>query len=323
MLKLLIILSAFSLMGATSCSTLPFGNTSISPKDANRYEAVFAYNCDGVAKYAVGTSTCQYNVGDKMSFTVKVPPEDGEIQVRSCRHKRAIAFTKTTGEVSIEWVQFAMEDSCPIVFSVVTQNISAFFGKIYPYVSDNSIYPKLSADFTSYCFDTETIAAGQGSYACQYPTGIDTNITFTAKKLGKYLLTGNCFSQETKDIPQNKIINLTFNKKEVGFCHTSLAMKYIDGTYEEFEGFTDHFNESYRFLPTPNIVFQDDEYKVCAPDDYVYMFVGTAVKKFGFLRSQCAYVKTAPFSIISFDKDGRISVVTVKDKESFYLNMLF
>lgn len=284
----LLLLSAVSFLGVSSCATpvLP----TITPLEANKYELAFRFECQGKDVFAVGSASCQFKEGDKMVIRIKTPKSRGEIQVRSCRHGRALDIDESKSWQTVEWVQYTREDSCPVVFSVATVDAGVQMGKIYPYVS-NDTYPPLNGKGSLYCWQSENLEKFDGQLSCQIPTGTKTNgyLELKQDKSGQYLIVSPCLPAKLTGAFQKKSppIKWSLEPFSAQFCPVSTAVKYDDGTIEEAEIYLDYFANIYRELPPPIMGERDGKSYACAPQDFKFFDLNDHGKKAGLLQGKC------------------------------------
>ncbi len=243
----------------------------LRPSESNRYEAVFQFKCGEREVLAAGTAECQYAEKELMTLKVRVPESTGEVQVRSCRRGRALQVNSYKEWHSVEWVQYSLEDSCPVVFSVTTPSGGVQLGKIYPYVYSDK-YPKLSGHGRMYCWETESVHDFRGQTSCQIPTGIKTqgHILPEATKAGEYLIAGPCLSASLRGNfePGGAPIKWAINSPLPQFCPVVAAIKYADGTSDELEFYLDFFDASYSALPPPSIEADESGAEACLLRSY-------------------------------------------------------
>lgn len=283
-----LVLTAAVSMGATSCAT-PILPTS-TPLDSNRYEAPFKFQCGGKEVFAIGSATCQYKEGDKITIKIKAPKSRGEIQVRSCRHGRALDIDESKSWQEVEWVQYTREDSCPIVFTVATREGGVQMGKIFPYV-ESQAYPALNGAGSLYCWESEQVEEFRGQLSCQVPTGIKTNgfVTLNPAKAGQYLIVSPCLPAKVTGsfVKGAAPIKWSVQVATAQFCPVSAAVKYEDGSFEEQEVYLDFFDNTYRTLPPPITGEKDGDSYACAPQDFKFFDLNDRTKKAGLLAGRC------------------------------------
>lgn len=291
----------------TGCASLPPILTTLRPVDANKYELPFEYLCDGKMVFAYGIATCQYPAGSTMSVRIKVPTGvEGQIQVRSCRHQRAINVDQSTSWQGFQWVQYTLEDSCPIEMAVALEGAGIQLGKIVPYVYTDK-FPKMNAQGSLYCFSTEKNEDIDGVLACQYPTGIRVNGTLQVNPLksGRYMIIVSCgsnvgpkpFPVGTLDIPWTTTMNTP------GTCPVSYVVSYDDATEDEGLISLEFFNNRYSSFPPP--VQKGNE--VCAPDDYLAFDVDDKQSKDKLFSVHCRKFNPNTRAIV-WDDAGRVSI---------------
>lgn len=314
----IIILSCTFMMGSSSCSTSPILPTR-TPLEANKYELPFQFKCDDKDVNVFGIGYCQYKVGDKMSIKIKTPALDGEIQVRSCRHSRAMDIDSSKGWQNVEWIQFTIEDSCPIVISVTTQDTGTQVGTIYPYIYDSN-YIKMTATTKLYCFESENIKEIIGQGSCQFPTGIKVrgHLFLDPLKDGEYLIVSPCgLSRKEIFSKGTSYVEWMLSSDVTAFCPVSSFIKYKDGVKEENEIYLSYFDTRYRALPPPILSQDDGDSYACAPQDYEYIDLNDHNKQSGWLKGKClsdGWINGAA-TAIAWDRAGRISYSTIKKKE--------
>lgn len=307
---LILLFSCYLCLGASSCSSLPFGDKTLDPSEAKIFEAPFKFECDGKMISAVGTASCQYSEGSIMRLSIISPDREGEIQIRSCRHYRALQILGV--ETIVDWVQFNREDTCPVEFSVTTRSTGTYFGKIYPYIY-NKDRPILTAPVKSYCYIRESLADYVGSYSCQYPSGSSVEISVTAKLDGQLFAKTQCdLDNNGKVIPiksgESYVLKLN-NSANKSHCNVQGAIKYEEGNYDEFVGNIDYFDNRYRFVPLPTIEDKGSTLKLCAPSDYEWFMIDNWIRKNKWYNSRCKTIDKSPFMSYIYDSYGRISVL--------------
>lgn len=307
-----VVLSSFILAGASSCATSPVLPT-IRPSDANKYELPFRFDCNGKDTFAVGTAHCQYNEGDVMKIRIKSPDSPGEIQVRSCRHERAMDIDGSKPWQEIEWVQYKSEDSCPIVMSVATKEAEVQLGKINPYVS-NTTYPKLNGKGSFYCWESEKNEEFEGQSSCQVPTGIKVNgyLNLDPLKSGKFLVTSVCGLNQgpVSFLKGSSPIKWSLLSMVSQYCPVSAAVKYDDGSIEEYEVYIDFFDARYRALPPPIMGEKGESSYACAPQDFEFFDLNDHTKQAGLLGRSCikdGWLDNGIAIGIAWDRAGRSS----------------
>lgn len=290
----------------------------LRPAESNRYEAVFQFKCGQDEVLAAGTAECQYAEKERMSLRIKVPERTGEIQVRSCRRGRALQVESYQDWHNVEWVQYSLEDSCPVVFSVTTPSGGIQLGKIYPYVYSEK-YPKLSGRGRMYCWETETIHEFRGQTSCQIPTGIKTQgfVIPEDQKGGEYLIASPCLSSSLRGsfLPGNGPIKWSVNSPLPQFCPVVAALKYLDGTSEELEYYLDFFDASYSALPPPNLVADESGAHSCMIRSYAFMDLGQKHGVGGRPVQACLKHRWEDDSVVlgvAWDRAGRSSYTLIK-----------
>lgn len=285
---LTLLVSGWLCSGASSCASPVIAT--ISPIDANKYEAPFKFNCDGKQMLAFGTATCQYKEGEQMTIQIKHPDDVGEIQVRSCRHSRALDIDRSSTWQTVQWTQYTLEDSCPITFTVTTKNAGIQMGRIFPYVY-NDKFPKMAGQGSFYCWESEKNEQFSGVSSCQVPTGIkvDGYLDINSAKSGKYLIVSDCFADKLTGsfAAGQSPIKWTMTSSSSQYCPVSAAVKYDDGTIEEYETYLEFFSEKYAALPAPIMQQSGSDSAACAPQDFEFFDLNDHTKKNGLFSGHC------------------------------------
>lgn len=227
-----------------------------------------------------------------MKIWIKAPVSRGEIQVRSCRHHAALDIDEKKAWQEVEWIQYKAEDSCPIVLSVATRDTDVQIGKINPYVY-NDKYPKLNAHGSLYCFENQKNVDFLGQTSCQYPTGIkvDGYLYPDLSKAGTYFIKGACgLTQGPMHFEAGAPpIKWSLSSTYAQYCPVDAAIKYDDGTIEEYEAYVDFFDSRYRALPAPILVQDKKDSYACAPQDFARFDLNDHTKKSWLLGGECIH----------------------------------
>lgn len=311
-MKISVILLSFSLMGATSCAG-PAISVTRPPMDANRFELPFRFTCNGKTTFAIGSAACQYSEGDKMTIEIKAPDSKGEIQVRSCRHGRALDVDRDKKWQKVEWVQYTREDSCPIEFSVTTRDAGTQLGIIYPYVFTPQ-FPKMEGKATLYCWESEKVENFVGQGFCQFPTGIRVNgkLMLNPAKSGQYLIKKQCGdTQGPARFPVGTTgIDWMLRTNDATYCPIAMAVKYDDGSIEEVEVNLQFFDNRYRMLPPPIMGQRGESSYACAPQDFEFIDLNDHMKSNGLFAGKCikdGWDENGVATAIAWDAAGRVS----------------
>jgi hypothetical protein len=311
-MRVTLIAMSMSLMGASSCTSAPIIATR-APVDSNRYELPFRFTCNGKPTLAMGTAVCQYKEGDLMTIEIKAPDSRGEIQVRSCRHGRAMDIDQNKTWQKVEWVQYTREDSCPIEIAVTTRDSGVQIGKIYPYVFTPQ-FPKMAGKSKLYCWESEKVEDFEGQGSCQFPTGIRVNGTMLLDptKAGAFLIKKQCGDTlgPTKFPVGSKSVDWVLRNDNATYCPISMAVKYDDGTIEESEVNLEFFDARYRMLPPPIMGQKKEKSYACAPQDFEFIDLNDHMKGNGLFAGKCisdGWDENNMATAIAWDAAGRVS----------------
>lgn len=294
----------------------------ISPKDANKFEGVLFYTCQGAQKWEFnGTAVCQYSKGDQIDLWIKPPKVQGEVVAKSFRREQVVEFDGDEW-VKLKWGMDDYLDGNPIVVSVVGKGSGLQMAKLYPYVADG-VHPKMEGHVKYWCYQDGKEVDSYGQARCQQPAGgrVDGFIIPPQEKgTGKYLIqTRGCVlespAQSMGVFSAGQAIKLTVTKQEVGYCIVRSNLKYDSGEISEHEMYLDWFDVRYVPLPPPTLKLDDDGVYGCAPRDWAWFEMNGDRWGDCVLNGSCHdmdWLDGGWAYGIAWDKNGRVSWSTLR-----------
>lgn len=319
-----VVQSGCASLGWAMGSKPPADRIPMEPLVANRYEGLVALECGGKPQWGFGGSqACQFEAGSKTEISVKVPPTEGQVVLRSVRHEEVLDFKKN-GWVRVPWEFLSRKDSVPIVITVAGKNSGIQVAKVYPYVtSGERNYPYMSGKVRYWCYEEDGYQEKVGQGWCQQPSGgrLDGSLVLSHAEAGEYLVSvKGCVleapAQAKGAFPAGtKEIAFQVAKELPGFCAVALAVKYSTGNIEEAELYLDWWDPRYVPLSKPLLESDDDEVKVCGPLSYKFYEVNGLQKKDGCLSKSCArqpWLDGTWGYGLAWDEAGRMSYETLE-----------
>jgi len=297
------------------CSSVDLDKEFIKPIDANIYENLVQYECNGKWEQSIGVATCQYPEQSILRFKIKVPPTKGQVVVKSCLEHKEVDFHDDDSFVEMEWPIDDYRHSCPIVMSVAGRDSGIQLFKFTPYIYTQD-YPEMQLQFNYWNYQQGVRAADKGSASSQQPVSSRFYSSFTVDQArgGKYIVSSTCLinkpGQKITEFPAGtKSFEVEVTKETKGFCPVSIAIKYDDDEAVEAELYLDWFDPKYIPLSPP--IFKSKK-KACVPLGYRFFEFNGKQYRRGIFSRECKKRESDKPYAIGWTKIGRMSYAEKK-----------